>query len=419
MRRQGDIVVGLDVGTTKVCAIVAEENERGVEIIGIGAHASEGLRKGAVVNIESTTAAIRQAIEEAELMAGTPIESVHVALSGSHVLALNSRGVVAVQNREVAENDVARVLDAARAVAIPRDRMVVHTLPQEYVVDDNDGIKNPRGIAGVRLEAKVHIVTALRLAVDNVLRCCRQTGVEVADLTLAQLASSIAVLDEDERELGVALVDIGGGTTDLAIWYNGAIVHSAVIPLGGNHLTNDIAAGLRTPRGEAEKIKLKHGCALVSLVGEDETIDVPSVGGREPQVRARRLLGTIIEPRLEEIFLLVQQEIQRSGFEDLLASGAVITGGVSQLEGQEELAQEVLGMPVRSGGPLTSSLGGLVDVVKSPRYATAVGLVLQATQPSDAQIGTRLPRAERGRGGGFFRRFRSWYRDAYLNRPGP
>ena len=411
MGRHDEIIVGLDVGTTKVCAIVGEVSDRGVDIIGIGSHASEGLRKGTVVNIESTTRSIQKAVEEAELMAGCEVSRVHLALSGSHVLGFNSHGIVAVKDREVGTTDVERVLDAAKAVAIPRDRVVVHTLPQEYVVDENDGIKEPRGITGVRLEARVHIVTAVRAAVENVVRCCNQTGLEVISSTLAQLASSEAVLHEDEKELGVALVDIGGGTTDVAVWYNGSVIHSAVIPLGGNHLTNDIAVGMRTPRGEAEKIKIKYGCALNALIQEDDTIEVPSVGGREPQTRSRRLLGAIIEPRMEEIFMLVQQEIQKSGFEDLLASGAVITGGVSTMEGATQLAEEVLGLPVRQGLPSSHRLGGLVDVVRSPRYSTAVGLILHAVDCDAQQVLSGRPlEAHRGRWWG---RVKAWARDVF------
>ena len=413
MGRQDDIIVGLDVGTTKVCVIVGEVNDGNVDIIGIGTHASEGLRKGTVVNIDSTTASIREAIEEAELMAGCEISRVHLALSGSHVLGFNSTGIVAVKDREVSTSDVERVLDAARAVAIPRDREVIHTLPQEYVVDENDGIREPRGISGVRLEARVHIVTAVKAAIDNVRRCCWQTGLEVESSTLAQLASSKAVLHEDEKELGVALVDIGGGTTDVAVWYCGSVIHSAVLPLGGSHLTNDIAVGMRTPRAEAEKIKIKHGCALNALIREDETIEVPSVGGREPQIRSRRLLGAIIEPRMEEILMLVQREIQNSGFEDLLASGAVLTGGVSAMDGTTQLAEEVLGMPVRQGIPATARLGGLADVVRNARYSTAVGLVLHAlddeTHPSYAGVGSGSETQRRG----VWRRFKAWAREVF------
>jgi cell division protein FtsA len=412
MARHDEIIVGLDVGTTKVCAIVGEVTDRGLDIIGIGTHASEGLRKGTVVNIESTTRSIQKAIEEAELMAGCEVSRVHLALSGSHVLGFNSHGIVAVKDREVSSPDVDRVLDAAKAVAIPRDRIVVHTLPQEFVVDENDGIKEPRGISGVRLEARVHIVTAVRAAMENVVRCCNQCGLEVVSSTLAQLASSEAVLHEDEKELGVALIDIGGGTTDIAVWYNGSVIHSAVLPLGGNHLTNDIAVGMRTPRAEAEKIKIKYGCALNALIREEDTIEVPSVGGREPQTRSRRLLGAIIEPRMEEIFTLVQQEIQKSGFEDLLASGAVITGGVSAMEGATQLAEEVLGLPVRPGIPGTHSIGGLVDVVRSARYSTAVGLVLHASQQEEKQQQGPRPGDSKG-GPRWWGRFRSWARDVF------
>jgi cell division protein FtsA len=369
-----EIVVGLDIGTTKVCCIVGERTEGGVDVIGIGTTASQGLRKGVVVNIESTVASIRKAVEEAELMAGCSISNVYAGIAGAHIRGFNSRGIVAVaRDREVSDGDLVRVIDAARAIAMPMDREVVHILPQEYVVDENDGVKEPVGMSGVRLEAKVHIVSAASTCVQNIVKCCNRTGLHVADVVLEQVASGTAVLYDDEKELGVAVVDIGGGTTDVAIYYNDAIVHTAVLPIGGNHVTGDIAVGLRTPRGEAEKIKQKYGCALSSLVGDDETIDVPAVGGRKPQTRSRQILCEIIEPRIEEIYVLVQQEIQKSGFEDLTSSGVVLTGGCCVMQGMVELAEEVLGLPARIGEP--NSVGGLVDVVRSPKYATAVGLV--------------------------------------------
>ncbi len=311
MRRHDEIIAGLDVGTTKVTAIIGELSDRGIDIIGIGSQKSDGLRNGSVVNIESTTQSIETAVKEAELMAGCEVSKVHLAISGSHILGFNSQGIVAIKDREVTSADISRVLDQAKAVAIPRDRRVIHALPQEFAVDDNDGIKEPRGISGVRMEARVHIVTAVRSCMENLERCCNQNGLEVIDATLAPLASSNAVLHDDEKELGVVVIDMGGGTTDIAVWYNDAIYHTAVVPLGGNHLSNDIAVGLRTPRSEAEKIRIKHGCALNALIPEDDTIEVPSVGGREAQIRSRRLLGAIMEPRMEEIFSLVQQELQK------------------------------------------------------------------------------------------------------------
>lgn len=375
MQNREEIIVGLDIGTTKMCCIVGEKTEGGIDIIGIGTAPSKGLRKGVVVNIESTVASIRKAVEEAELMAGCTISNVYAGIAGAHIRGFNSRGIVAVShNREVVEADINRVIDAAKAVPMPMDREIIHILPQEYVIDENDGVKEPVGMSGVRLEAKVHIITAASTSVQNIIRCCNRTGLEVTDVVLEQLASSEATLFEDEKELGVALVDIGGGTTDIAIYYNNAIVHSAVIPIGGNNVSGDIAVGLRTPRAEAEKIKQKFGCGLTSLVGDEEIIEVASVGKRESQTRSRQILCEIIEPRVEEIYMLVQQEIQKSGFEDLITSGVVLTGGGAIMEGMVELAEEVLGLPARIGQP--ESVGGLVDVVRNPKYSTGVGLVV-------------------------------------------
>jgi cell division protein FtsA len=369
-----EVIVGLDIGTTKVCCIVGERTEGGIDIIGIGTAPSQGLRKGVVVNIESTMASIRKAVEEAELMAGCSIANVYAGIAGGHIRGFNSRGIVAVgKEREVTEADIDRVIDAARAVAIPLDREIIHILPQEYVIDENDGVREPIGMAGVRLEAKVHIVTAAATCVQNIVRCCNRTGLSVSAVVLEQLASSESVLFEDEKELGVALIDIGGGTTDISIYYNDAIVHTAVIPIGGNHVSSDIAVGLRTPRSEAERIKVKSGCALTSMVGADDEIEVPAVGGRKPEKRSRQILCEIIEPRIEEIYCLVQQEIQKSGYEELITSGVVLTGGASMMEGMVELAEEVLNLPARLGQP--EAVGGLVDVVRNARYATGVGLV--------------------------------------------
>ena len=375
MQNREEIIVGLDIGTTKMCCIVGEKTEGGIDIISIGTAPSKGLRKGVVINIESTVASIRKAVEEAELMAGCTISNVYAGIAGAHIRGFNSRGIVAVsQNREVVEGDINRVIDAAKAVPMPMDREIIHILPQEYVIDENDGVKEPVGMSGVRLEAKVHIITAASTSVQNIIRCCNRTGLEVTDVVLEQLASSEATLFEDEKELGVALVDIGGGTTDIAIYYNNAVVHSAVIPIGGNNVSGDIAVGLRTPRAEAEKIKQKFGCGLTSLVGDEEIIEVASVGKRESQTRSRQILCEIIEPRVEEIYMLVQQEIQKSGFEDLITSGVVLTGGGAVMEGMVELAEEVLGLPARIGQP--EAVGGLVDVVRNPKYSTGVGLVI-------------------------------------------
>jgi len=371
--KRDSLIVGLDIGTTKICAIVGNLTDEGLDIVGIGTSPSKGLRKGVVINIESTVEAIRKAIQEAELMAGCEIKTVFAGIAGGHIKGFNSQGVIAIKNREVNSEDVRRVIDAAKAIAIPMDREVIHILPQEFIIDDQDGIKEPLGMSGVRLEAKVHIVTGAVASAQNIIKSCNRAGVDVADIVLEQLASSEAVLSADEKELGVALVDIGGGTTDIAIFVDGAIKHTAVLSLGGNHLTNDIAVGLRTPMGDAEKIKQNYGCCLTSMVGKDETIEVPSVGGREARVLSRQLLAEILEPRVEEIFSLVNREIVKSGFEDLIAGGVVITGGTSILPGMPELAEQIFNLPVRRGVP--RDIGGLTDVVNSPIYATGVGLV--------------------------------------------
>ena len=383
-QKSGEIIVGLDIGTTKICAIVGELTDSGIDIIGIGTHPSKGLRKGVVVNIEATVSSIRRAVEEAELMAGAEISHVYTGIAGGHIKGFNSQGIVAVKDKEVREADIARVIDAAKAVAIPLDREVIHVLPQEFIIDDQGGIKEPLGMAGVRLEAKVHIVTGAVSSAQNIVKCANRTGLNVADIVLQPLASAEAVLSDDEKELGVCLVDIGGGTTDIAIFSGGSIVHTAVIALGGNNLTSDIAIGLRTPAHEAERIKQKFGCALASMVSKDETIEVPSVGGRQPRVLGRQILCEILEPRVEEIFQLVHREIQKCGYEDLLASGVVITGGSTLLAGMPELAEEVLGLPVRRGMP--RGIGGLVDVVKSPMYATGVGLVVYGARNLDRRM---------------------------------
>lgn len=391
MARQ-NLIVGLDIGTTKICAIVGEVKESAsggpagrVDIIGIGTSPSRGLRKGVVVNIESTVESIKRAVEEAELMAGVQINAVYAGIAGGHIKGFNSRGVIAVKDREVSKADVERVIDAARAVAIPLDREVLHVLPQEFIVDDQDGIHDPLGMSGVRLEAEVHIITGAVTSAQNIIKSVNRAGLEVIDIILQPLASSEAVLTQDEKELGVAMVDIGGGTTDIATFMDGSIWHTAVLGIGGNHLTNDIAVGLRTPAGEAEKIKTRYGCAMTSLVKDDETIEVPSVGGRPSRVLSRQLLSEIIEPRAEEIFGLVSREIKRTGYEEMVASGVVITGGTAILEGMVEVAERVLDLPVRRGIP--SHVGGLVDIVSSPMYATGVGLVQYALKnPADRDL---------------------------------
>lgn len=371
--KSSEIIVGLDIGTTKIAAIVGEVTDDGIDIIGIGTAPSKGLRRGVVVNIDATVSSIRAAIDEAENMAGCQISSVFAAISGAHVRGLNSHGIVAVKDKEVRDADIARVIEAAKAVAIPMDREVLHVLPQQYVIDDQDGIRDPLGMAGVRLEAKVHIVTTAVTSAQNVVKCANRCGLQVADIVLEPLASAQAVLEEDEQELGVALIDIGGGTCDIAVFADGAIVHTAVLPLGGGHVTNDIATVLRTPLDSAEKIKRKYGCATRTMISDDDTMEVPSVGGRGPRVLPRATLVEIIEPRIEEIFEHVKRELMRSGYADSLAAGIVLTGGATILEGTAEVAEQVLGLPVRRANP--TRIGGLVDVVKSPAYSTGVGLV--------------------------------------------
>jgi cell division protein FtsA len=377
-----DFVVGLDIGTTKICCIVGEVVEAGpnpvIDIVGIGTAPSTGLRKGVVVNIDATVESITKAVEEAELMAGVEISTVYTGIAGGHIKSFNSTGIVAVKDKEIREQDVQRVIDAAKAVAIPLDREVIHIIPQEYMINGQDGIRDPIGMSGVRLEAKVHIVTGAVTSAQNIVKCANKAGLNVAEICLEPIASAEAVLTEDEKELGVILVDIGGGTSDIAIFKDGAIIHTGVLAIGGNHITNDIAVGLRTPQAEAEAIKVAHGCALAALVKPDETIEVPGVGGRKPRVLARKLLAEIIEPRVEEIFSLIQREVMKAGAGDMLSGGVVITGGATLLEGMPELAEFVFEMPVKRGVPL--EIGGLRDVVNSPKYATGVGLLKYGAQ---------------------------------------
>ncbi|MEW6324852.1 MAG: cell division protein FtsA [Nitrospirota bacterium] len=377
MKREEEIIVGLDIGTTKICAIVAEQQGDGrVEIIGIGTHPSRGLRKGVVVDIESTVESVKQAIEEAELMAGVEIHSVYTGIAGGHIKGLNSRGVIAVRDSEVMPHDVQRVIEAAKAVPIPLDREILHVIPQEFIVDGQGEIKDPLGMSAVRLEADVHIITSAATTMQNIVKCINRAGLDVAGVILQPLASSEAVLTPEERELGVVMVDIGGGTTDMAIFLNRSLCHTAVLGIGGNHLTNDIVVGLRTPAMEAERIKVRHGCALTSMVSPDEMIEVPSVGGRPSRVLSRQLLSEIIEPRVEEIFSLVAQEIRRTGREEVIVGGVVITGGTAIMEGMVEVAERVLGLSVKRGAPV--NIGGLVDIVNTPIYSTGVGLILYA-----------------------------------------
>jgi cell division protein FtsA len=369
-----NMIVGLDIGTSKVVAIVGAIAGNGdLEIIGTGTHPSTGLKKGVVVNIESTVNAIQRAIEEAELMAGCSIHSVYVGIAGNHIRSLNSHGIVAIRDREVQHLDVERVMDAARAVAIPADQEILHVLPQEFIIDDQEGVQQPKGMSGVRLEAKVHLVTCAANAAQNIKKCIRRCSLEVDDVILEQLASSYAVLTEDEKHLGVALVDIGGGTSDIAVFTEGAIRHTGVIPIAGDQVTNDIAMALRTPTAHAEELKVKYACALAKLARPEETVKVPSVGDRQPRDMSRQLLAEVVEPRYEELFTLVQEDLRRSGFEELLAAGIVLTGGTSKMEGVIELAEEIFHMPVRVGSPV--NVQGLSDIVNNPIYSTGVGLL--------------------------------------------
>ncbi|HAI68853.1 MAG TPA: cell division protein FtsA [Gammaproteobacteria bacterium] len=385
-REKNNLIVGLDIGTSKVVAIVGEVSAEGdkVEIIGIGQHPSRGLKKGVIVNIESTTNSIQRAVEEAELMSGCEINSVYTGIAGSHIRSMNSHGIVAIRDNEVMQDDIDRVIDAARAVAIPADQKIIHILPQEFVIDNQEGIREPIGMSGVRLEAKVHMVTGAASAAQNIIKCVRLCGLEVDDMILEQLASSASVLTEDEKDLGVCLVDIGGGTTDIAIFSEGAIRHTAVIPIAGDQVTNDIAVALRTPTQYAEEIKKKYACALTQLANAEEMIEVPSVGARPPRQLARQTLADVVEPRYEELFTLVQGVLRRSGYEDLIAAGVVLTGGSSQMDGVIELAEEVFHMPVRIGYP--KYVTGLIDVVRNPIHATGVGLLLFGYQHRHERI---------------------------------
>ncbi|MBF0421640.1 MAG: cell division protein FtsA [Magnetococcales bacterium] len=373
-KQDQNLIVGLDIGTTKICCVVADLQPDGrLDIIGIGTHASRGLRKGVVIDIDSTVESMRMAVEEAEMMAGVEINMVYAGIAGGHIKSGNSNGVVATKNNEVTAADIQRVIDAARAQNVPLDREIIHVIPQEFILDGQDGIKEPLGMSGVRLEARVHIVTGAVASAQNIIKCINRCGLDVGDIILEQLASAETVLTSDEKELGVCLLDIGGGTTDIALFSEGHIKHTAVLAIGGDHITNDIAVGLRTPTREAEALKRKYGCALASLVDPEATIDVPSIGERKPRTIARHILAEIIEPRVEELFTLVSREIARSGFEEQITAGVVLTGGSAITEGMVELAEEVFNKPVRRGLP--QGIGGLTDVVSSPIYSTAVGLV--------------------------------------------
>ena len=384
MAKKNSIVVGLDIGTSKVCAVVGEMTERGVEIIGIGSHPSQGLRKGVVINIEATVNSLTKAIEEAGLMAGCEIHTVFTSISGGHIKGFNSHGIVAVKNKEVAQRDLERVIDAAKAVAIPIDREVLHVLPQDYIIDDQDGIKEPLGMSGVRLEAKVHIVTGAVTSAQNIIKCCNRSGLNVAEIILAPLAAAETVLTEEERDLGVLLIDMGGGTTDFVLLHDGTVKHTAIIGIGGNHITNDIAAGLRTPFNDAERLKQLYGCAAARMVTEDERVQIPNIAGKGAGTVSRQILCEIIEPRLDEIFELVQKEIAKSGYENSLASGVVATGGAMLLPGAIEMAERAFGLPVRLGVP--AHVVGLLNVINNPIYAVAVGLVLHGMKRRERNV---------------------------------
>ncbi|MFZ5776490.1 MAG: cell division protein FtsA [Thermodesulfobacteriota bacterium] len=371
---RGDLIVGLDIGTTKICAVVGEARDNRVDIIGIGRHPSVGLRRGVVVNIESTVHSIRQAIEEAERMAGCEIGSVYVGIAGSHIKSFNSHGLIAIKGSEIKQDDIDRVVDAARAVPIPPDQEVIHVLPQEFMVDGQADIQDPIGMTGVRLEADVHIVTGSATAVHNIIKCCNRAGLTVSDVVLEPLASAGAVLTREEMELGVGLLDIGGGTADLAVFADGTIKHTFVLGLGGQNLTNDLSIGLRTPQKEAERLKEEFGCALASMIDKDQVIEVPSVGGRKNRKLSRRVMGEILEPRVEEMLTLINQELVESHYKEMVNAGIVITGGTGLLENMEELAEQIFDLPVRIGYP--ENVGGVVDVVKTPQWATGVGLVI-------------------------------------------
>lgn len=401
-KTERNLIVGLDIGTSKVAAIVGElSNEGNIEVIGIGSAPSRGLKKGVVVNLESTVQSIQRAIEEAELMAGCQITSVFAGIAGCHIRSLNSHGIVAIKDKEVTQYDIDRVIDSARAVAIPADQKILHILPQEFVIDLQGGIKEPIGMSGIRLEAKVHMVTSSVSASQNIIKCIRRCGLEVEDLVLEQLASCNAVLTEDEKDLGVCLIDIGGGTTDIAVYADGAIKHTAVIPVAGDQVTNDIAVALRTPTINAEEIKRKYACALTQLADVDGTIEVPSIGDKSPRSISAQNLAEIIEPRYEELLLLVQAELRRSGFEDAIATGVVLTGGSSKVMGLIDLAEEIFHVPVRMGGP--QNVTGLAEVVKNPIHSTGVGLLIYGKDHQNLSHGSDVE------GAGWFSKIKNWF----------
>ena len=399
-----DLMVGIDIGTSKVVAIVGEVTTDGkINVIGIGSHPSQGLKKGVVVNIESAIVSIQNAVEEAELMAGCQIYSAFTGIAGSHIRSMNSHGIVAIRDREVTQLDVDRVIDAAKAVAIPADQKILHILPQEFIIDNQDAIREPIGMSGVRLEAKVHIVTGAVSAAQNIVKCLKRCGLMASDIVLEQFASSQSVLTDDEKELGVCMIDIGGGTTDIAIFTDGAIRHTAVIPIAGDQVTNDIAIALRTPARNADEIKLKYSCALQELADANMMIDIPTVGDRPGRHVSKRALAEVVEARYEELFVLVAQEIRRSGLDDRIAAGIVLTGGAAKVEGAVELAERVFKTQVRLGTP--QFVSGLPEIINNPVYATGVGLLLYGLQQRDSQQETLTQPTLKGLWG----RMRSWF----------
>ncbi len=402
---QKNLIVGLDIGTSKVVALVAEVLPTGrLEVVGLGEAPSRGLKKGVVVNIDSTVNSIQRALQDAELMADCKIREVYTGIAGSHIKSLNSHGMVAIKDKEVTQADVDRVIETARAVNIPMDQQILHILTQEFIIDGQEGVREPLGMSGVRLEAKVHIVTGAVSAAQNIIKCVKRTGLEVRDLILQPLASSMAVLSDDEKELGVCLLDIGGGTSDIAVFTNGAIQHTAVIPIAGDQITNDIAMALRTPTKEAEGLKRAHGCALRQLASPSDMVEVPSVGDRGPRQLSRQTLAEVIEPRVEELYSLVQAELRRSGFEDLISSGIVLTGGSSLMQGMVELGEEVFHMPVRLGLP--QGVDGLREVIQNPRYATGVGLLLAGLEQYQRHQLARLQSSSLQQ---IFERMKAWF----------
>lgn len=425
MAEVGEVICGLDIGTTKVAAIIGEVTEHGVEILGVGTSPSDGLRQGVVVNIEATTGSIAAAVAEAEQMAAADVQSVYVGIAGGHVRGFNSLGQVSMRSREVEDTDVARVIEQAKAVNIPLDRQIIHTIPLEYMIDGQGQIKDPIGMNGVRMEVKAHVITAALTSVQNIVKCCNRAGLEVVEVVLEPIASSMAVLHSDERDLGVAIIDVGGGTTDLSVYSEGSNVFTSVIVMGGHRITQDVAHGLRTSVAEAEAIKRKHGCALISMVEDDDIIEVPGVGPRPPREFKRRFLAEVVEPRVEEIFLLAQQELMASGMAELAASGLVLTGGASSMDGMVEIAEDIFGMPVRRGVPTAGhsgsgrsaiklAEGGFASMIADPKFATGVGLVLYGATHEPMQI--ELPRGKAAAsedGTGPVRRFTEWVRELF------